>query len=453
MHPEAVDEQLEEFERQLSMLPQTKQPPPTTLQVLGRANRERDWQRLLFHLLSANESHGLDHNLLEHFLVGLEQHDSLDFSFSRLDLDSVQVAREIPTEQGRPDLVVWLEEDWFVLFELKVSAAEGDDQTERYANIDSFDQINVEVDSVDDERRHYVYLAPESADGPSHSDFEHVSWEWVADRLQSFLHDGYGAYPTRTTAQIEDFADTIRSELTMTEYQQNQREKMALYVQYNEAISEAESAFEEVWNDFEDEWGEDLASAIDGGESVEKTGIPEQYVAFEFDDEDDARWIFRQTHSDWAWIFKDGWWRQAKTGESVYDYDSSRPDTRVGFLHRLEKHREDAVKDGNLKFFLRNAPPNVDVFTDAFVGKFNDEGEERERIRDAKPDGMRFTDNTQMLLEGSYKIDTRSGEDFLAAYIGALAEAFVDNVVNHGELVEAIDDYYEESFAAIDRTV
>lgn len=443
---ERLKHRLGELQRRLTALPAAKQPPPTTLQILGNGTQERAWQRLLVHFLTPDGAHGLSRDLLEHLLTALANRNDLDYSFSWLDLDTVAVAQEVATSQGRPDAVIWSAEDWFICFELKIDAAEGNDQTERYVAVDSFEGIGVEKDAVPTDRHHYVYLAPVQASSPASDEFVHVSWSWVADQLQSFLTDSYGEYPTRTTAQLEDFIDTIRSELTMTEYQENQREKMELYVQYSEAIAEAEQAFEAEWENFVDEWGDNLATTIEGGTTVEAPDVPDEYAVFSFDRGDD-QWIFRQTHSDWAWIFKDGWWRHAETGESVYDYDSSRPDTRVGFLHRLEKHREEALGDGELKFFFRSAPPNVDAFSEAFVNEFNNEPG-HERIRAAKPDRMEFTGNTRMLLEGTYEIDTTAGNGFLDAYVTALATAFLDNVDEHEALVTAIDDLYEEAFAA-----
>lgn len=447
MRTDTIEEQLGELQQRLAVLPETEQPPPTTLQILGRSTREGDWQRLLIHFLTPDEGHGLGRNLLEHLLTALATRDDLGYSFSRFDLETVEVAQEVTTGQGRPDAVIWSEEDWFICFEMKVDAEEGADQTERYAAVDSFDGIGLETGAVPETRQHYVYLAPEDASPPASKTFSHVSWEWIASQLQSFIADSYGKYPARTTAQLEDSIATIRSELTMTDYQENQREKMELYVRYSQAIDEVTSAFDSEWKQFERDWGDRLAGAIEGGATESAPEVPDELVVFSFDDSDD-QWIFRQTHDDWAWIFKDGWWRNVDTGDHVYTYDPSRPDARVGFVHRLDKHRDDAILDKELKFFFRNAPPNVEGFFDSFANRFvNDPG--RERILKAKPERMALTGKQRTLLEGTYEINTAADQGFLDSYVGTLAEAVLDNVLDHEELITAIDDYYEESVSVI----
>lgn len=46
--PSNLYEQFSEFKGQLDRLPKAKEPPSTTLQILGRHKYERDWQRLFF---------------------------------------------------------------------------------------------------------------------------------------------------------------------------------------------------------------------------------------------------------------------------------------------------------------------------------------------------------------------------------------------------------------------
>lgn len=56
--------------------------------------------------------------------------------------------------------------------------------------------------------------------------------------------DGYGQYPARTTAQLEDFTTAINRELTMTDYQEHEREKAQMYLDYYDETSEAKQAYE-----------------------------------------------------------------------------------------------------------------------------------------------------------------------------------------------------------------
>ncbi|WP_241981595.1 PD-(D/E)XK nuclease family protein [Halorubrum sp. GN11_10-6_MGM] len=120
---------LEEMRRQLDRLPETEEPPPTTLQLLDRSRQEGDWQQLLAYFLNPEAPHRLNHAVLEQFLRGLQRRDNIDFKFSRFDIENVQVATEVPVPDGRIDLLVWCEEKWFILCELKIDASEGDGQT------------------------------------------------------------------------------------------------------------------------------------------------------------------------------------------------------------------------------------------------------------------------------------------------------------------------------------
>lgn len=439
MSSKSIEQQLAELSHRLDALPEAEEPPPTTLQILNRSHQEQDWQRLFVHFVTPSDAHGLNHAVLEHLLEALADRADLDYSYSRFDLDSVQVAQEVVTEQGRPDVVMWAEE-WFICFELKIDSSEGDDQTERYVDVDSFDSIGLDKSEV--AGHHYVYLAPQSAPDPNADEFVAISWKWLAAELQTFLAESYGEYPSRTTAQLTDFIDTIRSELTMTEYQENKQEKMELYVDHYDEIQEVQEAFEDGWAEFSQEWGTRLANTLDTGEVETVPAVPDEYVAFSFSrsDEQPQRWIFKQGNSDWAWLFKDGWWKQADTGENIYD--RNRPDVRIGFLHRLDKHRTDAVRDHELNFFFRMTPPSPDSFKQDFEERFSDREEE---IAGHLPQASEITGKKTNFLEATYEITVGSHETFFEAYIAALEEAVVDHVIENEDLVSVIDEVYRSS--------
>jgi len=147
----------------LNLLPETDEPPSTTLQVIRTRQQEQDWQRLLFHYLSPDESHGLDHRLLEHLLSALSERSEFDITFSRFDLADVQVEQEVVlSDDRRPDAVIWPSENWFICWELKVGASEGEDQTRDYVHADSFQSINLEKENVSTDNRHYI-ISPRTA--------------------------------------------------------------------------------------------------------------------------------------------------------------------------------------------------------------------------------------------------------------------------------------------------
>ena len=213
----SVEKQLQELVQRLNRLPDTNEPPPTTLQILGRNHQERDWQRLLFHFLSPGKGHGLDHALLEHVLSLLSERNDLGYTFSRLDLQDIKVETEVVTSNDtRPDAVLWLPGDWFICWELKLTASETHKQTKAYVDASSFPAIGLSKDDVPADNRYYIYLAPESASPPEANEFVQISWEWIASELQAFLAKGQGGHPARTTAQLDDFISTIQQELTMT---------------------------------------------------------------------------------------------------------------------------------------------------------------------------------------------------------------------------------------------
>lgn len=439
--PESLTDRIAEFRDRLAILPEADEPPPTTLQVLGRGHQEQDWQRLLFHLLSPDAAHGLEHALLEHLLVALSEREDLAFTFSRFDLDDIQVEQEVITASGRPDGIIWSATDWFICWELKVTASEGDEQTPGYVDDPVFRSIDLEKDDVPDGGHHYVYLAPADASGPAAADFVHVSWEWVAAELQAFLAESHGEHPARTTAQIDDFIETIRTQLTMTDYQENQREKVRLYIDHYDEISEVADAFEERWSEFEDTWGTRLAQRLETAEIVEDAAVPDEYapVELELANGEKRRWTFRQGHSDWSWMPAREWW--TKLDERRPTYDTSKPNARVGYLHRLEWHRDDVLADQTLNFYLRNAPSGHEDFYDNFASRFNGD----DAIPEMLPAVTTRPDVKSNVLEAAYDINTEPHDSFFTAYIDALARAMDDHVVSNPELVNTIDSHYQKT--------
>lgn len=445
----SLEDGLGALKDELGRLPEAREPPPTTLQVLGRNRQERDWQQFLFHFLTPENAHGLDRALLKHFLKALSDRDDFKYRFSTFDLDSIRMQQEVMTDQGRPDALIWSSDDWFVLFELKVDSTEGEDQTPRYTRIESFRSIDLDAEEVASDEKYYVFLAPGREDAlqntddesPEADEFVRMSWEWVASELQSFLVEDHGAYPARTTAQLEDFIDTIRTELTMTEYQENQQEKVELYVEHYDEIAEVEHAFDERWERFTETWGEQLATTLGQAKIGADEAMPEEYVAanLELNSGERTKWVFRQGKSDWSWIFRMGWW--TKLDESRPVYDTLKPNGRVGFLHRLDQHRDDALKNHELVFYLRNAPSGHDDFYHNFAKRFNTDPE----IPDLLPSRTSRPSRKSNVLEARYPIDVEPATDFFDAYIQALANAMDDHVISNPELVEKIERLCRET--------
>ena len=432
---DSLKRRLAGLKNDLNLLPETDEPPSTTLQIIRTRQQEQDWQRLLFHYLSPDESHGLDYALLEHLLSALSERSEFDITFSRFDLADVQIEQEVTLSDGRrPDAVIWASEDWFICWELKVGASESEDQTQDYVHADSFQSINLKKDNVSVDNRHYIYLAPDGT-SPEADEFVPISWKWVGKEIQTFLAESQGKYPGRTIAQLETFAGTIQSELQMTEYQENQQEKVELYVEHYNDISEIQQAFDEKWEQFRKTWGARLIQTLDTAAIVDNPDIQDKNLLAEITmgDTIKKRWNLFQD-SDWGAIRPPNW----RT-----ELDGTEESPQIYFLHRVgDRYKPVAVGDRKLKFWLRsqkyNSPGN---FYEDFARKF----ESDEQIPDFLPSRTTRTGNKVNVLEATYDINVDSHSDFFEAYIAALSLAMDEHVISNPELVNRIDELYSET--------
>lgn len=442
---DSLADQLAGLKSDLDRLPEAKEPPSTILQIIRNNQQEEEWQQLLFHYLSQDEPHGLDHAFLEHTLSALSDRDDLDFTFSGLDLADVQVKQEVIIPNGRrPDAVVWASEEWFICWELKINAPEDEDQTRDYADAESFESINLAKKDVPDNGHHYVYLAPKDASPPEAEEFVHVSWGWIAEQIQTFLNEGHGGYPSRTTAQLEQFIGTIQNEVTMTDYQENQQEKAELYFEYYDAITEAQEAYEDRWDWFANNWGNQLVKTIDSVEPVEIPSLRDTDIAVELAHPsiEDETWVFSHSNSDWASFHKEGWFRHQDDLSNIYAPAEDREDIWVGFSHRLEKNREKAIKDNLLQIRLIYGLGNTDDFNDKFGQKFITKFE---NSNDEMPSSVTVPGTRSSPLTATYNIPVREYDDFFEAYVAALDDAFHDLVLENRQIITLIDEAYEES--------
>ena len=439
--PTSLEYELVELKGKLTSLPEATEPPPTTLQIIRRYQQEQDWQRLLMFFLTPDRPHGLETDLLEHFLTSLSGRDDLDFSYSRHALSDVQVAQEVTLSNGGiPDAVLWSAEDWFICLELKVGAVEGSDQTISYVDAESFQSIGLDKAAVPTNDHYYIYLAPDDSQPPAADEFVHVSWTWVATVLQSFIEDSRGAYPARTTAQIQDFIDTIRSELTMTEYEENEAEKAELYFQYYDEIADVQRAFEKQWKTFTENWGTRLARSLDGGVIVEDPARPDGHVVVELEGSigDRERWVFLQGGSDWAGITLDRWRRDRDDPSRTYPDEETA--VHLTLFHRLELNRDLAIRDQTLELKLWHGASNGDEFVECFSERFAaieaDEGV-------TFPSTVDITGGNRSVFVAEYDIPVGEHGNFYDAYVAALRTAFLDLFVENASLFTAIDESFE----------
>jgi len=439
----SVKEQIRELVQKFNSLPEVKEPPPTTLQILGQHQQERDWQRFLFYFLSPDESHGFGYDLLAHLLSSLSERDDFAFTFSRLDLQDIRVATEVVSSNStRPDAMLWRPGDWFICWELKLWASETQKQTELYVDASSFQAIDLSKSEVRDENQHYVYVAPKGASSPEASEFVQISWEWVASELETFLSRSHGGYPVRSTAQLDGFISTIQQELTMTEHQENQQEKSRLYFEHYDEIKDIEQAFDNQWEAFGDSWGVRLAQSLDSAEVVEIPDLSDSNVAIEIETEGDGptRWVFRQ--GGWDGIAKAQWRRSMEDLSVVYTLYDSDNYANIDFCHRLDHNRKQAIKDNILELTLWHGTNSNSEFREMVNQKFRDKLEDGQH---SLPPTMELTGRTGSVLKLTYNIPAAQYDDFFDAYTAALRDAFLDLSVEYTDLVDIIDEAFDES--------
>ncbi|QKG94388.1 PD-(D/E)XK nuclease family protein (plasmid) [Halorubrum salinarum] len=417
---------------------------------LGEQRRAEVYiNRLLRYLLDPTEPHGMDADFLNAFLQGLP--DTAEFDEDTLDLSDVRVKEQVPTEDksdpdasiGYADLVLDIPNEWFLLVELKFSAAETG--TEFYSRATHVDGV-----AVDDYESGQYYLFVHQQDRPQASSdrFANQSWQtFVSDVLEDFLAENALRYPQRTTTQLHDLKDDLQSITNMTTHSAADQEKIALYLEHVDAIEDVQAAFDDAWESYATTWGRDVAQLLvdteDGVQRLEGENYPEVRVSRP--DGDDERWIFRANGGDWQHLFKYGWYKHETSFEDLADRADGSNDLRIGFYHRMERNRDLATRDYKLKFSFRNMGSNPTAFRDIYADQFyNHRGEFEELLADTE--GL-LTGNKLTLIEATYDIPVDSHEDYFDAYTAALREAFVDLVCTAPELIELMGETFEDAVA------
>jgi hypothetical protein len=405
--------------------------------------------RLLAYFLDPEKPHGMDAEFLRAALDGLPakcefQEDVHDLSDVVVD-DQVRVSKVVDNtikSSGIVDLLIEVSNEWFLMIELKFSAK--DTQTEFYYR----EATNVGGESKADYESGTYYLYLHQHDQPTANEPNFTNWTWKAfstDVLEPFILENAARYPQRTVAQLREFNDDIRSISGMTEQQENEQEKIALYLDHYDAIKDVSDTFDSHWGDFTDEWGNRLGETLEQDGFASHSDFNEDLTAVELQSETGGRggWKFRTNSSDWGMIFKDGWWRHTDAlDREIYARPDDRDDVRIGFHHRLEKNRNLAVEERTLKIYFRNMGANDQEFINAFVDVF---AERKSEVADLLPSSAELTGNKRNMVVATYDIEAESHEDFFEAYVRALKKSFVDLVVDNEQLISVIDDIYSAS--------
>jgi hypothetical protein len=408
--------------------------------------------RFLKYLLDPEEPHGMGTELLRAFLDSLPaecefQEDTYDLSDVVVDEQVWVTENEEGTEvsSGIVDLFIEVPNEWFLMIELKFSAE--DTQTEFYYR----DATHVGgVPKKDYESgTYYLYLHPHNRNTANEPEFSNWTWRALSrDVLEPFIIENGSRYPQRTVAQLHEFKDDIANITGMTEQQENEREKIALYLEHYDAVRDISSSFDEAWERFTDEWAPRLGKTLENNGRGSSSNVGEHVTQFDLSRKDGEveRWNFRSSSSDWGMIFKEGWWRHTdELGGSIQGRPDDRNDVRIGLHHRLGRNRDDAIGERTLKVYFRNMGANDQKFIDAFSERFDAKGQ---AIDDALPGRADITGNKKDKIVVSYDIDAHN-QDFFSAYVAALETAYVELVADNEHLISLIDTIFTESLAEV----
>lgn len=231
------------------------------LSILGAARSETSWEALLEYFLNPAAPTGMDTDILAAFFDAIPATTQSDLSPRTHHLSAVEIETQVAADDGVPDLLLWVPDEWFCCVELKSHSGESNDQTLRYATSESLGPLTVgEFDPTD---RHYIYLAPAATPPPASDVFVTLDWEAVVDQMRTVLNGNRGRYPVKSSAQLADFLDTIDDELNMTDQERYQREKAQLVIDHSDALQEVLTALDDVVAAELAAWQDDFADVAD----------------------------------------------------------------------------------------------------------------------------------------------------------------------------------------------
>lgn len=404
-----VTSDLQEFAQRVEALTERgdiRHPWPT-LRILGRRNRERYWQRYLAYFLDPSKSHGFRDELLEEVLGVIEEKTDFSRDFLHPDWELVEVETEADGDEGRPDILIYQPNRWFVCFEMKVNASYDADQLRRYLGATEFG--NLDVTEYDPERQFYIYIDTERPtdfppDSDSNSQFKLVTWEEIAKTIDAVTAPPNGHRPVRSVEQMRDFRELISYKTNMDQDDSTYRKLKDEYIEHRDAIRAANEGGEEfVARNLAHEW----VSAITTGDY--QPGFWDESWRIHYRQDDDS--------PGWGQVYRNSW----KQREEL--------DIDVHFEH---KPRWKHFLEGKFVFNLE-----IEGKTDGNDSIKDCWNEQRSVIRQQAPETMEICSpsprNKYMLKskDGAYEYTPGDPE----AYFEALQRALEDN-----ELVAEIVD-------------
>lgn len=250
-----LEGQLKDFKSKVDQIPSPTPPPDTTLQIQGEAGIEGAWQNYLGYFLDPSANHGLGTDALDQFLEGFSKHADgvLPDRVPNHVSGKIKVLTERRSDTGnQPDLIIRAPGRFFVCCEMKLYSSEKEKQTRSYVKDDQVGQKSKEEFPVGG--HHYVYIKRRGAKDATAGRFVNVTWGQVREWLTPLLVNSRGGYPSRTTAQLSDFLDTIHQDMTDDLHLETERDKMDLYFEHLDAIEEARDGLKTVYEHAKENW-------------------------------------------------------------------------------------------------------------------------------------------------------------------------------------------------------
>lgn len=400
---------LNTFATELHAIPEVNELPKTTLEVIDRRQREDYWNRFLRYFLDPAEPHGFGTDILEGFVEAVTDSgvdDRTDYDVHR----DVTVESEVQSANGiRPDLVIYLDGKWGICVELKVTSLERANQTTEYA--EAFQLDHADVDELS-----YVYISKQTHPDSVSPEFVDVPWSDIVSAFDDILVSGKGQYTERGVAQLRDFRDSIDNEITMSDdaFAESQREKVALYVEHYDEISEAKEAYEKLHEQEVNRWAQRFR---------------EEFRPDAWDDS----WNCdpgRDGH-----IYRDGW-RLDANGEPVAERD--RAEFHIEFQHFLRW--KPIFAEERLRFRAYTSRHANDDYREEFKRLCNTKYREQ-LVETGEPYGIDHVSGKKTHTEKYYSFD---GGRVPESFYETLSEAFDENA----HLAPILTEIHEE---AVDR--
>lgn len=412
MEIDETESVLETLSDRLRALDDSEPSPRTLFDVAGISRSESAWQYTLAYFLDPNEQHGFGSTILETFLTLVEEQPNSSFEFYEYNLEDIQIQVEASGDAGRPDIVLWLDEAWFLCIELKVDAPETESQTKRYTAASRFGDLR--TNSIPSSGHHFVYLASRNASEPSADEFLHLTWQEVVSEFSSVFNSNIMTNPASSVAQFHDFVRHIKQELHMVSNQNSNPEKVELAFEHSKTINELSAAAAEFIEEYQSSWDTRFEQNPPDGWTDEWTTIR----------------------------FGNNWGRLVKTEWMLPENQSGEPKKTSGFSIAISiDMKRDDFERGETEAVLRVYGDNK--YTDQYLDRFYSE-EFQNRIRPTLQDTrLRITKpKSEKPIKSVHSFSFDNG----AGHQAALKEIFTE----YNEIAPYLEEIYFDIRSTID---